>query len=186
MLVPDSTRLTFALMSRADAKLMHQLDQDPEVMRYLNGGEPTSMEMILNVFLPRVAAYSNADKGWGLWKVTIEETDEYIGWVLVRPMAFFSAHPEFDNLEMGWRFKQSSWGKGYAAEAALAVRDALIANAKQCSEHHFETISATAIKENLSSIGVMKKLGMSHLKTFVMQAPHGEVTAVYYQLVINP
>ncbi len=182
MEVKDTARLTFELMNRADAKLMHQLDQDPEVMRYLNGGKPSSMATIMDVFLPRVEAYTNAVKGWGLWKVTIKASNEYIGWVLVRPMEFFSDKPEFNNLEMGWRFKQSSWGKGYASEAAIAVRDALIENKTTIAENNFTHISATAVKQNLGSIGVMKKLGMTFKKEYLCQAPHGEVDSVYYQL----
>ncbi|WP_440876369.1 GNAT family N-acetyltransferase [Thalassotalea sp. PLHSN55] len=176
MEVNDSQRLTFELVTEKDTLLLHQLDQDPEVMRYLNGGKPSSMATIVDAFMPRVAAYTKPSKGWGLWKVTIKASNSFIGWILVRPMEFFSDHPEFDNLELGWRFMQSSWGKGYASEAAIAVRDALIKHG------NISALSATAIDENTGSIAIMKKLGMTYLKTFPFQAPHGEVTAVYYQL----
>ena len=44
--VSNSTRLTFRLMGQDDAQALWELDQDPEVMRFINGGEPHSMKLI--------------------------------------------------------------------------------------------------------------------------------------------
>ena len=60
----------------------------------------------------------------GALQVNIIESNTFIGWVLVRPMGFFE-QPDYSDLEIGWRFKQMSWGKGYASEAALAVAHAV-------------------------------------------------------------
>ena len=56
-------------MSADDAELLYQLDQDPEVMRFITGGNPSSMEQINNILVPRMESYSNEQKGWGLWQV---------------------------------------------------------------------------------------------------------------------
>ncbi len=162
-------------MNDQDADLLYQLDQDIEVMRYINGGEMTSREDIQQVFLPRMASYTNAEKGWGLWKVTVSDSDEFIGWILVRPMDFFSEKPQWDNLELGWRFMQKAWGHGYATEAASAIMHKLRARglAKQ--------FSAIAMPGNQASIQIMKKLGMTYLKTDINKDPLGDVEVVYYQ-----
>ena len=88
--INHSVRLTFSLMDESDADLLYQLDQDPAVMRYINGGVTTSMVDIKEKFIPRMQSYRNADKYWGLWKVTITETNNFIGWILLRPMNFFT------------------------------------------------------------------------------------------------
>lgn len=179
MEVKDSARLRFSLMTRDDAQLLYQLDNDPAVMRYINGGNVSTMEYITEVYIPRLESFTNKKQGWGLWKVTIKDTNDFIGWVLVRPMEFFSDAPEFDNLELGWRFMQKSWGKGYATEAALAVKDALI---KQGAVKQF---SAIALKENNDSFNIMTKLGMTYVKAGIHHDPLGDMEVLYYQLTLG-
>ncbi|GAA6204685.1 GNAT family N-acetyltransferase [Thalassotalea sp. SU-HH00458] len=179
MNIEHSPRLTYRLMDEHDAELLFQLDQDPLVMKYISNGEISSREKINDVFIPRMLAYRNADKGWGLWQVSIKDSNEYIGWVLVRPMYFFSDNPEFDNLELGWRFFQSSWGKGYASEAALHIKNTLATN------KNYRAFSAIADEGNLGSIGVMKNIGMSYLKTYRHIDPLFECDVSYYQIANN-
>jgi RimJ/RimL family protein N-acetyltransferase len=176
MKVTNTARLTLRLMNAQDEELLFELDQDPAVMQHLTGGKPTSREDISNVFIPRMLSYRNPTKGWGLWQVNISESQQFIGWILVRPMAFFSEDPEWQNLELGWRFKQSSWGKGYAFEAANAVKNALT------EKSDITHLSATALLANNSSITLMEKLGMRRLKTYLHKDPLGAHEAVYFQM----
>ena len=178
MKIEPSSRLSYAMMSVADADLFYQLDQDEEVMRYINGGIKTSREHLNTVLLPRLESYRNVDEGWGLWKVSITSNNEFIGWILVRPMNFFSDSPELDNLELGWRFSRKSWGKGFATEAASSFKEAIV------KENKVSKISAIAIKENIASINIMEKMGMIYLKTALHEAPLGEQEVVYYGLDI--
>ena len=175
MKVKDTARLSFTLMTEDDAELLYQLDKDPEVMRYLNGGKQTSLAEIVNTYIPRLKKFTNPTLGWGLWKVTVKANQDYIGWILIRPMEFFSQTPEFDNLEIGWRFMQKSWGKGYASEAALAVQNEVIKHGT------VNKISATAVKENAGSIAVMEKIGLRYVKSYLHKDPLGDMQAVYYQ-----
>jgi len=176
MKVNNSAQLSYRLMTADDAELLYQLDQDPEVMRFISNGKPSSRETIETVLVPRMQAYLNQEKGWGIWQVNIAETDEYIGWVLVRPMNFFSDDVEFDNLELGWRFFQFSWGKGFASEAAKHIQDVF------ALQPEYKKFSAIADEENLGSIGVMKNIGMSYIKTYLHIDPLFECKVAYYQI----
>jgi RimJ/RimL family protein N-acetyltransferase len=91
-------------------------------------------------------------------------------------MNFFSDLPEFENLELGWRFFRSSWGKGYASEAAIQIKDGLAKNPDN------KIFSAIADEDNLGSIGVMKNLGMSYIKTYLHIDPLFECKVAYYQI----
>lgn len=177
--IANSPRLNFRLMGPNDAQALWALDQDPEVMQFINGGKPHSMETIVDVFLPRMKLYTNASKGWGLWQVSDQETQEYLGWVLVRPMDYFSDNPIFTDLELGWRFFKKSWGKGYATEAAVAIKNAL---AEQTDITH---VSALALEDNHGSINVMKKIGMKFVKKYIHKDPLGDFNAVHYQMPIK-
>jgi RimJ/RimL family protein N-acetyltransferase len=176
MKINNSARLSYQLMTADDAELLYQLDQDPEVMRFISDGNPSSRGTIDDVLVPRMQAYLNLDKGWGLWQVNITETNEYIGWILVRPMNFFSDLPEFDNLELGWRFCRSSWGKGFASESAQHIKNTLAVMPE------YKKFSAIADEENLGSIGVMKNIGMSYIKTYLHIDPLFECKVAYYQI----
>lgn len=166
-------------MGQDDAQALWELDQDPEVMRFINGGEPHSMKLIEEDYLPRLKAYTNAAKGWGLWQVSDKVTQEYLGWVLVRPMDFFSDSPNFDDLELGWRFFKTSWGKGYATEAAIAIKDAI------AEQTEVGFVSALAIEDNSASISVMKKMGMTFIKRYMHKDPSGDFMAVHYQMSVK-
>ncbi len=174
--VKNSERLSYALMGAADAGLLFELDQDIEVMRYINGGKKTSMQDVNDVFLPRMAKYTNAEKGWGLWKVTITDTDVFIGWILVRPMDFFNDQPQWDNWELGWRFNRAAWGHGYGTEAAKHIMS------KLARSQDIQKFSAIAMPGNQASINIMRKLGMKYLKTELNKDPLGDIEAVYYEL----
>jgi len=181
MLKPVSERFIYHMMDESDADLLFALDQDPEVMRYINGGKMTTPTDIETVFIPRLKSYINQTEGWGLWKVMLKDTGEFVGWVLVRPMDYFTDNPKLDNLEFGWRFFQSAWGKGYATEAASAIGDCLLAASKNGEIKPVRKISAIAMAGNQGSINVMKKLGLTYVKTDIHKDPLGVIGGVFYQ-----
>ena len=168
MTILTKSRLIISPMSLGDSQLQFELDQDPMVMKYINGGRALSLEEIEMVFMPRFAAYRNLEKGWGLWKVFLEQSQlsgnnfvqaepYFVGWILIRPMYFFTDKPRYNDLEIGWRFKQSTWGKGIATESAQKVIEHLLK-----TQPDIEYFSAIADKQNHASINIMKKLGMRY------------------------
>jgi len=182
--IPASKRLSYQLMTPADAGLLFQLDQDEDVMRYINGGIKTSKEDIERIFVPRMQSYTNEQEGWGLWQVKVAENQEFIGWILIRPMAFFCKTPELNNLEIGWRFHRSSWGKGYATEAAKQVMMTLIEQ-DVCNESKLKKFTAIAKQDNKASINIMKKLGMKYTKTEFNDDPLINDEVVFYQFTLS-
>ncbi|WP_296053144.1 GNAT family N-acetyltransferase [uncultured Alteromonas sp.] len=157
--VNPSERLTYRRIAAQDRDFLFELDQNEEVMRFLTGGRKTTRQEVDEVFIPRIESFNNEQKGWGLWQASLNnDCSEAIGWILVRPLGFFTGNPQPDNLELGWRFCRQSWGKGYATEAARAVVNAL----RQAGCRQF---SAIALADNQGSINIMKKLGMQYQRT---------------------
>ncbi len=179
MYISDSQRLSYALMGADDAQLLFELDQDVEVMRYINGGEMTTMQEVYDVFIPRMEKYTDKEKGWGLWQVRITKTDTFIGWILVRPMDFFADQTQWQDWELGWRFKREAWGKGYGTEAAKHIMQELM------TTQNVKYFSAIAMPGNTASIGIMKKLGMQYIKTDLHKDPLGDMEVVYYQVKVS-
>jgi len=177
MNIKNSARLSYQLIDETDSELLFQLDQNPEVMRYINGGNISTRDDISKVFIPRHNAYKNVTKGWGLWKVTLIATQEEIGWVLVRPMHFFSDQPLWHDIELGWRFFQSTWGQGYATEAARQIQQALAKHPEN------KSFSAIAVQDNIGSISVMKKIGMEYIKSYIhFDSQLGDLDVVLYRM----
>lgn len=193
MHIEDSARLRFRLLSSEDAELLHRLDQDPEVMRFINGGKPSSEADIQQRMLPRMQAYRDLARGYGIYAVFAKErlpsrsnepiaAGSYLGWVLVRPMNFFTSGAEHTNLELGWRFFQCYWRLGFASEAAAAIADSVV---QQRAAHldlpPVQWLSAIADPANTGSIAVMQKLGMHYVKHYLHQDPLGDFSVVLYQ-----
>lgn len=178
--IPDSARLRYRLMDERDLPLWYELDQDPEVMRFLNDGKPSTWEELEQYGVPRTAAFTNAAKGLGLWELRDKASADYLGWVLVRHYRFDSALREPDNLELGWRLKRHCWGRGIATEAASA----LIAVFQH--DPAVRVFSALADRDNLASIGVMKKLGMRYVDERVHHTPLRDFPVLYYERPARP
>lgn len=179
MIINATDRLIFEQMTADDAELMFQLDQDLEVMRYINGGKLPTREDIDKIYIPRMLSYTNPQKGWGLWKVILKQNEKFIGSVIIRPMSFFTDNPEYDNLELGWRLSRDSWGYGYATEAAQQLVQTLI------ERGGISKLSALAFEENTASINIMQKIGMKFLKKDIHKDPLGENEVVFYQMEIR-
>jgi RimJ/RimL family protein N-acetyltransferase len=146
-------RLELRQLGADDADLLIELDSDPEVMRYLTGGEPTLPPAIVREqVIPRVlATYERWGGQFGLFAAYEKDTDDFIGWFQLR------RDPEGppDEVELGYRLRQGSWGKGYATEGAQALLD------KGFSQLGVRTAWGETMAVNAASQKVMEKVGMS-------------------------
>jgi RimJ/RimL family protein N-acetyltransferase len=111
----------------------------------------------------------------GLWLAFDRDTHEFMGWFLFRPD---KKEPDNTNVvELGYRFKRKFWGKGLATEGGKAFID------YGFKHLGVEKIFAIAMKSNLKSQAVMKKLGMSYEYDYIeTQLPPGLQEAVYFSL----
>lgn len=176
--VPNSTRLKYRLMTPDDIDSFLELDSDAEVMKYINGGKPTTRDAFIQNYVPRLTAFTHPEKAWGMWQASTIEESEFLGWVLVRPMGFFGDNPDHSDIELGWRFKRSTWGNGYGTEAARAILQAL------STQLNYRTFTSVADKRNAGSINIMRKLGMTFVSEGIESSPMGDIEAVTYQLTI--
>ena len=158
--------------TEADARLLFELDSDPEVMRYIAPfGLPSveaARERLRTVWLPYYAPHA----GRGFWAVVEKATGEFAGWIFARPAP---AHRYADvigwtrptDLELGYRLRRVAWGRGLATEAAAElVRLSLADPAVTC-------VVATALVTNRGSTRVMKKVGMARVRECLLPPETG-------------
>jgi RimJ/RimL family protein N-acetyltransferase len=151
----------------ADARLLFELDSDPEVMRFIGPfGLPTveaARERIRAVWLP----YYASRPARGFWAVFEKATDQFLGWCFLRPATDYKFAAEAGwaratDLELGYRYRRAAWGRGFATEAATElVRLALADPVVTC-------VVAAALVPNRGSTRVMEKVGMACVREFAI------------------
>jgi ribosomal-protein-alanine N-acetyltransferase len=153
----ETERLILREMISSDDAGMFELDSNPEVHRFL-GNKPVkhideSRQMIENI------RKQYADNGIGRWAVILKDTNEFIGWSGIKLIKeTINNHQNF--YEIGYRFIQKHWGKGYATEAGLAFVDFTF------NEMKVEALYAYADARNEGSRNILEKLGMHYVNSF--------------------
>lgn len=151
----ETDRLALRRFTADNAQHIYALDNDPAVMRYINGGAPTPWEVIQTQILPGFLRYDDAQPGFGFWAVEEKATGEFVGWFVFRPTG-----DDPSEVVLGYRFHRAAWGKGYASEGAQALIE------RGFVEWGVERVVATTYEENRASRRVMEKLGMRHERSF--------------------
>jgi RimJ/RimL family protein N-acetyltransferase len=151
-IILETERLRLREFTLSDAQLIYDLNDDPEVIRYV--GDPACKDLedatlvLENIILPQYAKYNI-----GRWAVELKATGEFIGWCGIK---LLEDSGEYD---LGYRFFQNHWRKGYASEAAAASLE--FGHTKR----GLKRISAHASVENIGSIKVLEKIGMAFEKS---------------------
>jgi RimJ/RimL family protein N-acetyltransferase len=146
-------RLCLRRLTVAHLPDLVELDSDPEVMRWISGGEPNSRERYEQVLLPRMLAWDDEPYGF----LAAYEADAFVGWFHLRP----TVTPGETMLELGYRLRRPAWGRGLATEGGRA----LVRYAFEELDH--PAVDACADPRNAASIHVMSKCGMRYAGTFM-------------------
>lgn len=165
----ETERLILRELQLSDADGMFELDSNPNVHLFL-GNRPVkhikeSIEYIENI----QKQYQNY--GIGRWAVILKETNEFIGWSGIKYITDeINKHQNF--YELGYRFIEEHWGKGYASEAGKAFVDYAFKELKA------EVLYAYADAGNEGSRKILEKLGFHFVNSFSYQ----EELEVWYEL----
>jgi RimJ/RimL family protein N-acetyltransferase len=176
-LVPQATlhtaRLTLVPLSDEHFEDEVHLDSDPEVMRYLGHGRPSTREEVAEFHARRLAAARIVD-GLGFWAGLMDGA--FVGWWILEPPTRPDQGPVDGQAELGYRLLRRHWRQGLASEgAAELVRHGF-------EDLGLERIFAETMAVNAGSRATMAKVGMRHVRTFhaeweprIEGSEHGEV-----------
>ncbi|GAT65800.1 GNAT family acetyltransferase [Planomonospora sphaerica] len=168
----ETERLVLRPFTDADADHLFALDDDPEVMRFINGGRPADRETIRTRVLPRLLRDYPCFGTRGYWAAEEKATGTFLGWFEFRPLDDHSPAV----VELGYRLNRVAWGRGYATEGSRALVG------KGFTDLGVERVVANTMAVNTRSRRVMEKVGLSFLRNFTEDWPeaiegseHGEV-----------
>jgi RimJ/RimL family protein N-acetyltransferase len=159
-------RLILRDVTEADAELMFELDSDPEVMRYTGPRPATDVagyrQRTRTVYVP---LQSHA---WhGVWIVLDRSNGEFLGWVFIRPATASKVAREIgwtrpDEVEVGYRYRRTAWGRGVATEAATPLVELALADSATTA------VVACTLAGNVRSLRVLEKLGLKRVAELML------------------
>lgn len=152
----ETERLQLRRFTDEDVENLVELDSDPDVMHFINGGRPTPRDEIENELLPAFLDYYGRFAGYGFWAAVEKSTNQFVGWFHFRPVE--GAPP--GEVELGYRLRRSAWGKGYATEGSRALIH------KGFAELGVRRVVASTMVANVASERVMQKAGLKFVRIF--------------------
>lgn len=168
----ETERLIIRPIQLDDAAYFFAMDSQPEVHTFLNNEPVQSIEEIKKVITHIQQQYERY--GIGRLGVVEKSSSDWIGWTGFKYMN------ELENgrigfLDLGYRFRKESWGKGYATEAAAACMHYYRGHLT-----HFDVHAVTHI-QNKGSRNVLEKIGFQVTEQFHLDP--WDIPCYWYDLV---
>jgi RimJ/RimL family protein N-acetyltransferase len=163
-IILETPRLVLRQFTAGDVDNLFNLNSDPEVMRYLTGGRATPREEIRDRIIPHhLGVYGRLDR-LGTWAAESAATGEFLGWFHFRPG---HGSDDITDVELGYRLRRSSWGKGYATEGSRALISLGFADLG------VQRVFALVMTVNTGSRRVLEKCGLTLVRTLPFDGPDG-------------
>lgn len=138
----ETDRLTLRPVDQRDLGAWAEFLADPDAIRLVHFPEPHDRQLSERLLTRTI---ERADGAKAMYAVIVRETTETAGFVGYWPRDLEWGH----ELELGWLLLPRFHGRGYATEAARAIRSLVP-----------ERVISLIRTENLASVNVAHKLGM--------------------------
>jgi RimJ/RimL family protein N-acetyltransferase len=156
MFLLRTKRLLLRRLHPLDAEPMYRIFGDAEVMRFGDGVQTQAwVESWLHTCRQHYQTW-----GFGPYAVLERGSREIVGYCGLFFFPDVGGQPE---VEIGYRLVRSAWGKGYATEAAWAVRDYAFRRLG------IRRLIALIDPSNTASIRVAEKIGMHYEKDVMFE-----------------
>jgi RimJ/RimL family protein N-acetyltransferase len=163
-------RLMLSPCCPADSVDFMDLERDPEVMRFLNGGHAVDHEQSspdATFLMPRGMEDC-------VWTARRTNNGGFVGW--------FCLWPESEKVaELGYRLRRMDWGQGLASEGASALVNWGFRSGR------YDKIFSSTMAVNHASRRVLEKIGLNYARTIHVDwadaIPGSEDGEVHYELM---
>lgn len=156
----ETERLWLRRFTQDDDEALLALDRDPLVRKYVEDGEPVTIEEAQLTIRHFLAYYARSDH-FGFWAAIEKSTGNFLGWFHFRA----SDPAEADSPELGYRLVSSCWGRGYATEGSRALID------HGFRRTEINRVVAETMVVHTASRRVMEKSGLRLVRTFHAEWP---------------
>ncbi len=147
----QTKRILLRELNLDDGENFYKLNLNPNVIKYTGNSAFKDIDEAKQ-FLENYQDYKL--NGFGRWAVIEKSTNEFLGWCGLK------YDQNLDETDIGFRFFEEYWNKGFATESA-----------KACLDYGFETLNlksivGRAMSENRASIKVLEKIGLNFEREF--------------------
>lgn len=116
MTILETQRLILRQLTEADAEFIYELLNEPSWIQYIGDRHIHTLEDA-RAYIRNGPAASYKKNGFGLYLIALKETQEPIG------MCGLIRREGLDDVDIGYALLPRFWSKGYAVEAAQAVKE---------------------------------------------------------------
>lgn len=148
MVIFETNRLILREWQDSDRLTFYKMSADKDVMKFFPN---TLTEMECDRVIQRLKDLQ-VKNGCSFWSCELKTSNAFIGLVGLNKIE--EGLPFSPCVEIGWRLSKDYWGQGFATEAAIGALEYGFQTLK------VKTIVSFAVKDNASSINVMKRIGM--------------------------
>lgn len=152
----ETSRLILRPMKQKDAAFLLSLLNSPDWLKWIGNRNVHTLKAAKTYIFSRMTVQWN-EKGFGNFLVIQKSDMAKVG------ACGIYARPGLDNPDLGYAFLSPYYGRGYATEAALAVRDFGI---EKCG---LKLLAAITLPENIASQRVLQKIGFKHKENIMME-----------------
>ena len=149
-IVITTERLILRTWDESDLDAFMEATNTPAVMRWLGGVWSREDH---EAGFARITGYQR-DFGHTFWIVEDRASGELLGFCGLKRVNSPGAGDLTGTAEVGWRLRESAWGKGIAKEAAIASLDLAF------DRFGYSEVVAITVEGNGASQGLMRRLGM--------------------------
>lgn len=153
----ETERLILRPLKESDVDGMFALDSNPNVLRYLDS--PVISNKADSLKQIRRALKNYQDFNIGRWGVELKSDGSFIGWSGLQFVQEESNGIK-DYYDIGYRFNENYWGKGYGFESAKKWLEIAF------NDMQLERVDGHAMSANTGSIKILKKIGLKPLNHF--------------------
>lgn len=165
-MVFETDRLRVRRWRRSDADSIQAIYSDPDVVRWIDDGNPISLEETESWLA--ITASNYEQRGYGMFTLDRRDTGEIAGFMGI-------VHPKGQpDAEIKYAFRRALWGQGLASELVAAT----VAYAAEALS--LRDVIATVAPENRASQRVLLKSGFQFVEERIDE--HGAREFLYHKV----
>jgi len=156
----ETERLFLRELTTNDSTNFYELNLNPKVVEF-TGDKPFASEIEAREFLENYTDYSR--NGYGRWAAITKADHKFAGWCGLKYDA------SVNETDIGFRFFEHHWNKGFATESATACLHYGI------TQLGLNPIVGRAMAANTGSLRVLEKIGMVYQREFDFNGQKGAI-----------
>ena len=161
----ETPRMIVRKLELTDFQPFHEMQGNPNVMRHTTG-RPNTEEEDRESLKKCIDHYTKTNNDFWVWAIERKTDGLFIGTAAI-----------VEGIEIGYRFLEKYWGKGYGQEIA----DALIYHAIQ--KMGAKKVIAYAEPENAGSVKILERSKLNFMKEYVH--PDDGKPVRYYEYLVS-